>query len=79
MRKRLCFILFALSVAFGAMAQNDTVVFSAQGEIAIYDLMGRKVFSRSVNGMNEISINPSLLAGVYVLRIGEHTQRIVRL
>ena len=31
MRKRLCFILFALSVAFGAMAQNDTVVFSATG------------------------------------------------
>lgn len=31
MRKRLCFILFALSVAFGAMAQNDTVVFSAGG------------------------------------------------
>ena len=31
MRKRLCFILFALSVVFGVMAQNDTVVFSARG------------------------------------------------
>ena len=31
MRKRLCFILFVLSVAFGAIAQNDTVVFSANG------------------------------------------------
>ena len=31
MRKRFCFILFVLSVAFGAMAQNDTVVFSAKG------------------------------------------------
>lgn len=31
MRRRLCFIVFALSVAFGAMAQNDTVVFSASG------------------------------------------------
>lgn len=31
MRKRLCFILFALSVAYGVMAQNDTVVFSANG------------------------------------------------
>lgn len=49
------------------------------GEIAIYDLMGRKVFSRSINGMNEMSINPSLPAGVYVLRIGGHTQRIMRL
>ncbi len=31
MRKRLCFILFVLSVAFVAMAQNDTVLFSARG------------------------------------------------
>ncbi|MBR5082865.1 MAG: chitobiase/beta-hexosaminidase C-terminal domain-containing protein, partial [Bacteroidales bacterium] len=31
MRKRFCSILFVLSVAFGAMAQNDTVVFSAKG------------------------------------------------
>ena len=31
MRKRLCLILFALSVVFGAMAQSDTVVFSVQG------------------------------------------------
>ena len=31
MHKRLCFILFALSVVFGAMAQNDTVLFSAHG------------------------------------------------
>ena len=31
MRKRLCFILFALSVVLSAKAQNDTVVFSALG------------------------------------------------
>ena len=31
MRKRLCFILFALSVVLGVTAQNDTVVFSAGG------------------------------------------------
>lgn len=31
MLKRLCLILFALSVAFGTIAQNDTVFFSATG------------------------------------------------
>ena len=31
MRKRLCFILFSLSVVLGVTAQNDTVIFSARG------------------------------------------------
>jgi hypothetical protein len=35
MRKRFCFILFAMLIVFGAKAQNDTVLFSVQG--GIYD------------------------------------------
>ena len=31
MRKHICFIVFTLFVVFGAKAQNDTVLFSAQG------------------------------------------------
>ena len=49
-------------------------------EIAIYDLLGRKVLSEIVvtdNG-NEIILNPKLPAGVYVLKMGGHSQRIVR-
>ena len=50
-------------------------------EIGIYDMMGRKVFATScqlIEGKNEVTINPKLAAGVYLLRVGGHAQRIVR-
>ena len=50
-------------------------------EISIYDLLGRKVFAMPCqfdNANPTITFNPHLKAGVYVLRIGELTQRIVR-
>ena len=50
-------------------------------EIAIYDMMGRKVFAmplQSDNANQTITFNPHLDAGVYVLRIGKLTQKIVR-
>ena len=42
-------------------------------EIELYDIMGRLVFSRSYSE----SFKVSLPAGVYILKIGNHTQRIV--
>ncbi len=61
------------------------IVFEAEdldaNEISIYDLMGRKVFAQRCEmhqGQNDIVFQPNLNAGVYVLRIGEHTQKIVR-
>ena len=49
-------------------------------EIAIYDMLGRKVFSEpSVSEDNcLISLNPSLSAGVYVLVVNDKTIKIVR-
>ena len=49
-------------------------------EIAIYDLLGRKVFAQSlpIGGFDEISINPNLSAGLYVLKMGSHTEKIIR-
>ena len=58
----------------------DTDVLGAT-EIGIYDMMGRKVFAapyQLIEGKNEVTINPKLAAGVYLLRIGGHAQRIVR-
>lgn len=48
--------------------------------IAIYDVLGRKVFSKTVGADygDEITLNPELPAGVYVLKVGGHSQRIVR-
>lgn len=50
-------------------------------EISIYDMMGRKVFATTISnevGVSEFTLNPNLSLGVYVLRVGELTQRIVR-
>ena len=50
-------------------------------EVAIYDMMGRKVFAMPLqfdNANPTITFNPHLNAGVYVLRIGKLTQKIVR-
>ena len=51
-------------------------------EIGIYDVLGRTVFVESyhlMDGANNITICPKLPAGLYVLKIGGYTQRIVRL
>ena len=51
-------------------------------EIGIYDVLGRKVFAESchlLDGANSITIHPKLSAGLYVLKVGGYTQRIVRL
>ena len=58
----------------------DAVVLGST-EIAIYDLMGRKVYGQPcmlAQGHNEITLHPRLTAGVYILKIGNHTQRIVK-
>ena len=50
-------------------------------EISIYDMMDRKVYAQScvaTDGIIEITIQPKLEAGVYLLRIGAYTQKIVR-
>ena len=50
-------------------------------EIVIYDIMGRKVFCqpcRLIEGQTLITISPNLAAGVYVLKIGDLTQKIIR-
>lgn len=50
-------------------------------EIYIYDMMGRKVLAMPCmlyNGNNEIILNLDLKAGVYILKVGNHAQRIVK-
>lgn len=46
-------------------------------EVAIYDVLGRKVFSETCNA-DEVTLNPNLPAGVYMLKVGTMTQRIVK-
>ena len=51
-------------------------------EIGIYDVLGRRVFSESYHLSStdcEITINPALQRGIYVLRIGNRSLKMVRL
>jgi hypothetical protein len=55
---------------------------SGKVELGIYDVLGRKVFAESyqlVKGANVLTIHPQLPAGMYVLKVGGITQRLVRL
>ena len=50
-------------------------------EISIYNMLGRKVFSMPISldtDFLDVTLSPGLTSGVYVLKIGELTQKIVR-
>ena len=50
-------------------------------EISIYDMQGRKVYAQScspVQESNETIIQPTLAAGVYVLKVGNRAIKIVK-
>ena len=49
-------------------------------EICIYDMMGRKVFAQQclfATGENRVTINPQLPSGIYFLKVGTLTQKII--
>ena len=53
---------------------------SGAHDIAIYDMLGRKVFSqqcRFAAGGNSVTINPQLPTGIYFLKVGSLTQKII--
>lgn len=49
-------------------------------EVAIYDVLGRKVFFETCGADkgDEIILKPNLPSGLYVLKVGSYTERIVR-
>ena len=50
-------------------------------QIAIYDLLGKQVYSQwsvITQGINELSIQLDLAAGIYVLRIGGQAAKLVK-
>ena len=76
---------FALSCCPNPFSEEIGLSLEAVGfgvdEIAIYDLLGRKVFSQPClmhQGHNEIRLHPNLKVGVYVLKLGCHTIKIIK-
>ena len=58
----------------------EAVGFGAE-EVAIYDLLGRKVFAQPCclnSGHNEIVVRPNVKSGIYLLKLGNLTMKVVK-
>ena len=57
-----------------AYQSGDDIVVSGEGELQVFDLMGRMVMTQRVNGVQNISVKAQ---GVYVFKLNGMTQKIV--
>ena len=75
-------IVFAETQNFASLQghfayQNGAeIIITGEGELQIFDVMGRMIASRRVNGV-ETFPETSLQTGVYILKLNEQTQKIV--
>ena len=60
-----------------AHQQGDCIVITSTGLLQVYDLLGRQLFRRNVNSQLSILNSQFPSSGVYILRLGEKTQKIV--
>ena len=59
-----------------AYQSGDDIVVSGEGELRVFDMMGRLVAQKHVNGV-ETMCTSSLQTGVYIFRLNEVSQKIV--
>ena len=57
-----------------AYQNGSDIVVSGEGELQIFDVMGRKVASININGVETVNIPAQ---GVYIMKLNEKTQKIV--
>ena len=62
------------SSVFAYQSGNEIVV-SGEGELQIFDVMGRLVMQKHVSGVE--AVEKPMTTGVYILRLNENSQRIV--
>ena len=58
-----------------AYQSGSNIVVCGEGELQVFDVMGRLVAQKRVNGVE--SIEKPQTAGVYILRLNENTQKII--
>ena len=58
---------------FAYQSGNDIIV-SGEGELQVFDIMGRKVMTTDINGVQTIN---GMNTGVYIFRLNEKIQKIV--
>jgi hypothetical protein len=59
-----------------AYQSGDDIIVEGVGELEVFDVMGRMVMKRQINGIETVC-ESSLQTGVYILRLEEKTQKIV--
>lgn len=59
-----------------AYQNGSDIIVSGEGELQVFDVMGRMVMTQHVNGI-ETCHGASLQTGVYIMRLNEKTQKIV--
>lgn len=57
-----------------AYQSGSDVVVSGEGELQIFDVMGRMISAQRINGVKAISLSAN---GVYIFKLNEKTQKIV--
>ena len=58
-----------------AYQNGDDIIVSGEGELQIFDVMGRLVMQKHVNGVQ--TVEKPQTTGVYILRLNEMTQKII--
>ena len=58
-----------------AYQSGSNIVVCGEGELQVFDVMGRLISQKHVNGVE--SIEKPQTAGVYILRLNENTQKII--
>ena len=59
-----------------AYQNGSDIIVNGEGELQIFDVMGRMVSKQQINGVQTMSTS-SLRTGVYIFRLNEKTQKIV--
>ena len=60
---------------FAYQSGDEIIIVSGDGELQVFDVMGRLVMQKHVSGVG--SIATPMTTGVYILRLNENTQKII--
>jgi hypothetical protein len=63
------------SEIFAYQSGNDIIV-TGEGELQVFDMMGRMIYTRYLNDVGTHRVCPSQY-GVYIFKLNEKTQKIV--
>ncbi len=59
-----------------AYQSGSDIIVTGEGELQVFDMMGRMIYTRYLNGVGTHRVCPSQY-GVYILKLNEKTQKIV--